>query len=458
MEANKKVFDFLPVTTTKAVYIDGTNKTLQEAIDNGELNKVVTTAENYITNAYFYAGDMKLSKNYGSNDITININTKLSLGRILSVCWSNGNVTQVALEDGTVIPEGKTLVWSSVNGFEILDTITCPYNSVIVGINYSGRIVAGALQPIWDRYFSYTSEKVLNTIYNVNMKEIARSNQNTLHSMFICHGELITLECYAEGDMSGICHVYSLPDLVHQSSFKSAFVDTTTIGDGTAINLRLVTADYKEDIDALIFGNSTADGSDGNYLTGYIFYDAKNWKDYTDIVTFDNCGEYTRLDFYSDGLFPSQCAAKIVWAELDDVCYLTTENLQYCHKILLGTGTTQLSYGVYDYSESRRYNGTYEVIKTYCVNERPTIGNKDAQFYKGALYYPVKYVSGGLRIYKSYLTDLGNIVSDVMVNYDPVNNDGTHAITGSPEGFVIYNDKMITSHATYNKFYITDVI
>ena len=38
MDAERKVINGLfPVTTTKAVYIDGTNKTLQEAINNGEI-------------------------------------------------------------------------------------------------------------------------------------------------------------------------------------------------------------------------------------------------------------------------------------------------------------------------------------------------------------------------------------------------------------------------------------
>ena len=41
MRAEKKVIDgIIPVTTTNAVYLDGTNKTLQEAIDNGELGGI----------------------------------------------------------------------------------------------------------------------------------------------------------------------------------------------------------------------------------------------------------------------------------------------------------------------------------------------------------------------------------------------------------------------------------
>ena len=40
----KKIEDTFPVTTSKAVYIDGTNKTLQQAIENGELGGTTTTA------------------------------------------------------------------------------------------------------------------------------------------------------------------------------------------------------------------------------------------------------------------------------------------------------------------------------------------------------------------------------------------------------------------------------
>ena len=42
MDAERKVIAGLfPVTTTKAVYIDGTNKTLQEAINNGEAMVII---------------------------------------------------------------------------------------------------------------------------------------------------------------------------------------------------------------------------------------------------------------------------------------------------------------------------------------------------------------------------------------------------------------------------------
>lgn len=35
MKAEKKVMDFFPVTTTDAVYVNGTNTTIKQAMDNG---------------------------------------------------------------------------------------------------------------------------------------------------------------------------------------------------------------------------------------------------------------------------------------------------------------------------------------------------------------------------------------------------------------------------------------
>lgn len=35
MKAEKKVMDFFPVTTTDVVYVNGTNTTIKQAMDNG---------------------------------------------------------------------------------------------------------------------------------------------------------------------------------------------------------------------------------------------------------------------------------------------------------------------------------------------------------------------------------------------------------------------------------------
>ena len=53
MDAERKVIDgIFPVTTTKAVYIDGTNITLEEALNNGEIGGATaydrTTGRGYV--------------------------------------------------------------------------------------------------------------------------------------------------------------------------------------------------------------------------------------------------------------------------------------------------------------------------------------------------------------------------------------------------------------------------
>lgn len=457
----KKLKGIFPVTTSKAVYLDGTNKTLQDAMNDGTLTgTIASTNANFITDAFFLVDDVIFKKDASTGDITVKLNTKLTLNRIIKISYSNGSSAQISFPDGTVIPNGKYLIWDNTNGFQIVDDIGITYNTVLIGCNYGGRITGGILKDIWNKYNKYTYQAIFDKERYVGAEEVARETNRTMHSMFVCGDELIALECYNGNDFLGSCNVYSLPDLTWKSSFTQQLVGTRADADtdetyGGKINLRLVCADYKADTDCLILGSGTADGSDTDNLEGYIFYDAKNWKNSIDPITFENT-PYTKLDFHSEDLFAGQFCAKLVWGEVPDTLYFTTSNLMYCHKILLGTGTNRLSHGNYDYNESKRYNGTYEIIQTFS-QETPEVGNKDVQYYKGNLYYPVKYTSGGYRIYKTCLKHDGSMGHEMII-YDPINQDGTHAITGSPEGFVIYNDVMIGSHATYGKFYKFNLI
>ena len=52
----QKIKDIIPVTTTKAVYIDGTNKTLQETIDRSPEGITLYNNEIYVghTTNYLY--------------------------------------------------------------------------------------------------------------------------------------------------------------------------------------------------------------------------------------------------------------------------------------------------------------------------------------------------------------------------------------------------------------------
>lgn len=461
MDAERKVIEnIFPVTTTKAVYIDGTGKTLQEAIDNGEIGggTTVTTASNFIVGAFLLVNDILFTKDPATQGITLKLNTKLTLNRIMVVCWSNGNASQISLPDGTVIPNDTGLYWDSKNGFTTVpfsSGIKASYEKVLVGLNFGGRITAGLLRPIWDKYNKYTAYALFEKERFIHMEEVGRLNSRTMHSMVCVGDELWTLECNNGVDFNGSCHVYSLPDLTYKSTFYQNIRPPKA--DGTVINLRLVCADYNATNNCLLLGSGTADGSDLNNMEAYIFYNADTLKNFTNSsnpITLDSAPN-TILDFHTDGVFPDDSiTAKLVWSELPDVVYLTHNNLTYCHKILLGVGTNQLEHGTYNYDASKRYNGTWKIIQTF-IQTGPGNGNKDVQYYNGYLYYPVKYTSGGYRIYKTCLRHDGTMNTEMLI-YDPVTSTGEHAIAGSPEGFIIYNGKMICSHATYGKFYIAD--
>lgn len=461
MDAKRKVIEnIFPITTTKAVYIDGTGKTLQEAIDNGEIGSgsTVTTASNFIVDAFLLVNDIIFTKDSATKDITLTLNTKITLNRIIVVCFSNGLASQIGIATGTVIPNNTALYWDPTNNYTTQPFsagIKASYNKILIGLNYGGRITAGLLRPVWDKYYKYTAYAIFDKERYISMEEVSRENNRTMHSMVTVGDELWTFECYKEGEFNGSCHVYSLPDLTYKSTFYQKIKPPKS--DGTVINLRLVCADYNSTHDCLLIGSGTADGSDENNMEAYIFYNVSNLKTFTNInnpITLDNTSN-TTLDFHTDGVFPNgSITAKLVWSELPDVVYLTHDDLEYCHKILLGVGTNKLEHGTYNYVEGKRYNGTWKLIQTF-KQEDPEVGNKDVQYYNGYLYYPVKYTKGGYRIYKTCLRHDGTMNHEMLI-YDPVASDGSHTITGSPEGFVIYKGKMICSHATFGTFYIAD--
>lgn len=432
------------VTRAEAVYISD-NKTLKQAIDDGSLGGGGTgTGVNFVTSAFMLSGDVLIQQNANDKSITVSLNLDLPLNRIMIVNFSNGTSRQESLPNPFTLQDKQYMVWDAVSGFQIKTQtggFSIPFNSVLVAINWNGKITGGILFDIYNKRFPLYEKE-----YSIRFDEKSIGNGKTFHSMFVCDNQLITIEV----ESLGAGQVFSLPDLNHVKSFNISLIDTNK--DLTTSELRLVASDYNQKVRALIMGNSTNNLSE-EYMKGYIFYNADTWKDSTETVTFSNCGLFTRLDFTSD-IFPAQTMAKMVWAAEDDMCYLTTSNLQFCHKILLGVGTNRLEHGVYDYSADKRYNGTYKIIKTY-TQDVPKYGQKDLQFYNGCLWYSIKDTTGGYKIHKSYLCSSGQIKSD-LIFYNPIGQNGSPLLTGSPEGIIIYGGKVYCGHATYPFIYSFD--
>jgi hypothetical protein len=449
MQGQIKVIDGIyPVTRAEAVYISD-NKTLQQAIADGSLgsSNTVTTTSNFVTSAFVLCGDILFTPNANTKSITVSLNLDLELNRIMIVNYSNGTSRQESIPNPFTLQNKEYMVWNATNGFQIksqLNGVSIPFDSVLVAINWNGKITSGVIFEIYNkRYPLYERE------YSLKFTETNIGSGKTFHSMFVCDNELITLEVAS----LGAGNVFSLPSLTWTKSFNISLVETNA--NSTTSELRLVASDYNQTVRALILGNSTNTGSE-EYMKGYIFYNADTWKNSSSTVTFANCGLYTKLDFLPS-VFPNQTLAKMCWASEDDMCYLTTTDLQYVHKLLLGTGTNVLENGTYAYDPAKRYNGTYKIIQTF-TQDPPKWNNKDLQFYRGALWYPVKYTSGGYKIQKSYLnTGSGSIKND-LIWYNPIGQDGNPLLTGSPEGIVIYNGKIYAGHATYPKIYSFDAL
>lgn len=80
MNGKIKKMKHYPVTLTEAIYFEGTSKTLQDAINNGELGggggTSVLPSENFIVDAFLLINDVIFTKNIVNNSITINLNKK----------------------------------------------------------------------------------------------------------------------------------------------------------------------------------------------------------------------------------------------------------------------------------------------------------------------------------------------------------------------------------------------
>ena len=436
----QKIKDIIPVTTTKAVYIDGTNKTLQEAIDNGELggNTEVITTSSFITNAYLRCNSAIFSIDRITKDITVSLDNSYPISRMVDVIFSNGTVANYSLPiNGFTIKQGEYAIIKNGN-FEITTNSKIEYNTILVAYNHYGRITGGILANIFARKYD---NKGYKKVRHLDMEEIPKNPSNlTLHSMITYNDKLICLECKSIGSSS----VINFNTMEREKTFITNFTETNSSGE--IVELRMVAADYK--YNALLFGNSISSGVlDGHH--GYICYEIDKWFDSTDDITFENCGKYTYLDF-SPIIQPETGigGAKLCWGERDDIIYFAQKDLLYCHKILLGKGDNILEYGTRDSDSTKTYNGTYSLIKTYYNENYELGGSKDLQYINGSIIHPIKYVKGGLRIHRAFLNDITNTIDIELLIYDPVNSIGEHTISGSPEGITLYNNEIYVGHTT----------
>ena len=401
----KKIKDIFPVTLTDAVYFKGTSKTLQQAIENGELGggKEVSVTGRGETMFVLRSGKInirrKIANALSSNTITYSFPTDDSdRVRRLFVYKHGGSMVSIDIPDGELEIHQALVYNASTNALETRTSqwgsMTCTTDEYILLFNALGNI-SGLLSQFCD----YGSDNVGFPIKEVEAEEV--STTGSTQGIIVIDGTVYT--CYHASD--------------DHSSFDGK------IGTKTHNICHMNAPEYNQEKDMLIVGNGSKDYALA--MQGWIF---PSWK-----TTFEgatqldiNSLDKITLDF-TDELFSGEYKAQLCWG-YDDYVFLATSDNRYIRKLKLCTGTTQGTYGTYVERTDGGYNGTYEIVGTWYSRTTDTIGGM--LYHNGHIYFGVKGYYG---IRKCLLKSNGFFDSEYI-----------HIRTkeGDMQGIAIYNNEV----------------
>ncbi len=196
-----------------------------------------------------------------------------------------------------------------------------------------------------------------------------------------------------------------------------------TLKDGSSKELQMKSVDYSAENSALMVGNGRSGYSeDDSYI--YIFYNSDTWPTLGSPITFDNCGDYTKIDITDLGY-----KTYAYWGDdpSHNEIFVSCNLFQKIYRLRLGRGTNQLSKGTYTAPSNNNYfNGTYEIIKMWVLGGSYLGGYADhgGQFYKGNLYL-TNNMGTPSRIFKVVFLPNGYFKFEIMQfdHYDDQGNE-----------------------------------
>ena len=390
----KKIKDIFPVTTTKAVYIDGTNKTLQEAMDNGELGsttQVSTSGRGYpmiCIREKIYVKPVPTSNGVGHEFVT---------GGIVNfIRTPSGGFNYFNLPKSVVLGVGQAYVYDYIsNSFEIRGTsgqneyTACSSTEVILYSNYGG-IAQGVLS---DWFVTCDDDNI--PIKEADCESLAIK---TTQGIFIVGNYLYTCE-------------HSDDEHTTTAGIKKYDLSTNSVLKTYSHNLgHLNSCDYSAEKDMLLTGNSSKKYD----LTPQLFI-FKNWS----TVLENN----TTLDFYTlDKIvitfsdFANEYKWNFAWGK-NDTIWASCCDVRILRKITLNKGA------------DGQYDGTYTIDGTWYSEKSDIIGG--LIYYKGFLYAGVKGDYGIRKI---------NITDGIKFNSEYIHPT---LKSGDMQGLAIYDNKMI---------------
>ena len=176
----KKIKNIFPVTTTKAVYMDGTDKTLQQAIDDGDIGKTTTATTSGRGEAIFLLRGATINIRRVMKNSMDDINTisySFPTGdsnrlRRLFVKTISGGTNTIDLNDGT-LDTHQGLVYNQTNNTVEIRTgtwgnIYCSNDEYVLLYNCLGYISGELAQ-----YCNYGNDNIGFPIREIDAEQIS---------------------------------------------------------------------------------------------------------------------------------------------------------------------------------------------------------------------------------------------------------------------------------------------
>ena len=381
MDAERKVIDGLfPVTTTKAVYIDGTNKTLQEAIDNGEIGGTTTARTTATTTGRGYVITMLRGceiniydlpeSNYSLTTVAYTFPTGDSdrLRRMFVWTPSGGNKSfnipdgKLSLNDALVYNFDSNTV--NIENFS-WGNVPVPNNKILLLYNSYNGIVGGVLAP-YIKYYNPVGGAI--PIYDLEFETV--SDRGTISQGMFIMGDYMYCWGHSSDDRTTSLGSYR----------KCALNNLNTIIATGSHNLgHMNSPSYCSTRDMLIVGNGSKLYDQSGYpMAGYIYKNFSNvMKDDPSNIVHDNLDKI-KIDLSQ---FTGEFKCQLCWGDPStDYVYLMTCDNRIIRKLQLTKG------------EDGIYTGEYTVVGTWRSSQADVNGG--FKYYNGYLLSGVKGVYG----------------------------------------------------------------
>ena len=371
MDAEKKVIDgVFPITTTRAVYIDGTNKTLQDAMDNGEIGNTITTS----TSGRGYCITMlrgceinvyevpESSSSMGTMAYAFPIGDSDRLRRMY-VWTPSGSCKYVEIPDGMLKYCDGLIYNFDTNSLEIRNAtwgnVPVSNNEVVLLYNGFNGVVGGVLS-VYVKEYNQLNAGI--PVYDLEFENI--ESTGSAQGIFIHDGHLYTWSQSSDDRTSTL------------GSYKKVSLNNhAQVASGTHNLGHMNSPSYCSERDMLLVGNGSKLYDQTSFpMGGYIYTNFSNVLDANQSNIEHDSLEKVLIDLSQ---FTGEFKAQLCWGDPStDYIYLMTCDNRIIRKLQLMK------------NENGDYTGEYNVVGVWRTTQSNVNGG--FKYYNGYLLSGIK--------------------------------------------------------------------